>query len=115
MIIKLLVTFAAYLAMLYILNRSLDGFEVKPGGLVAVAIILLPVSFLLGWILKILALPFNIVTLGLLTFIFTWLINTAIMKATDYFSDQMTIHRTSSLFISGAALSLCQWLIKAVL
>jgi uncharacterized membrane protein YvlD (DUF360 family) len=113
-ILKIAITFAAFSALLYLLDKFLEDFKIEPKGIVTVALILLPVNYILGFILKILKFPFEVITLGLLSFVFNWLISVAIMWVTDYFTDQLTIKKTPALLISGAALSLTVWVVKII-
>jgi uncharacterized membrane protein YvlD (DUF360 family) len=114
-LIKCLVTPFAYAGVLYLLSRIRHDFVLKPGGLVKVTGILLIIDLVLYYLLHLLVLPFQLITLFLLSFLFKWIINSIILWVTDKMTDDLEIMSIQSLLIGGAAISLMDFIITHVL
>lgn len=114
MLIKILITFAVFAGLLFLLTRIFKDFILDVKAIIPVTLILMLTDFLLGKALYIVTLPVKFVTLGLLNFLINWLINVAVFWATDRFSDSLTIKSKTTLFLSAIFLQLANWVIKTV-
>jgi putative membrane protein len=101
--LTLILTWVLSAAALLITSKLVDGFEIKDFKSAMIASIL--VGFLnmtLRWILIILTLPINIITLGLFTFV----VNAMILKAAAAFMDNFKIKTWGSAIIGALVLAI---------
>lgn len=106
-IINLLIT----AAVAYGLTQILTGVHIEGFGTAFIfALVLALLNFFLKPILKILGLPFTIITLGLFSFV----INAAIILIADYFIDDMTVDGFWWALIFSIALSLITSIISGL-
>ena len=83
MLISLIVNWFVGALALWLIARFLDRFEVRDfGAAMAAAAMIAIVNFLLGWFLRLLALPLIVLTLGLFTFV----INAILLKLASLFT-----------------------------
>ena len=92
---------------LYIASLILDGVQIDSIQAALIAGVLLGVAnFVVKPILKILALPITVLTLGL----FLLVINAAVLLLVDYFVDGFTIHG----FVTALILGVIMWVLNLV-
>ena len=89
MLVGLLIRWAVLAVAFAITSELLSGMDVTGGvrGYLWVSLLFGIVNVLIGTIIRILTLPLTILTLGL----FSLLVNAALLRITDRFSDRLTI------------------------
>lgn len=126
MIIQLAVTFAAFCALLWLLNKSMPDFHIELGAIPVAALILVGVNVLVSWlfggadsIITIVSLGLfalvkkiiNILTFGLFGIIVSFILNVIVFWVADKVTDRFTIKSFKTLLISAAALQFANYLI----
>lgn len=126
MIIKLAVMFALFCALLYILNKIMPDFQIEMGAVPIVALILVGVNVVVGFLLGGTASIFNLLTLGIVKFvvnlitlglfsvIISFIFNVIIFYLADRLTDRLTIKSTKTLLVSAAALQFTNFLLNKV-
>ena len=110
-LIRLVVLVAVYASMLYLLDRVLDKFEIRPGGILQVTVLLILVDYIIGWFIRLVA---YIATLYIFYFFVFWIVNSIIMAITSKLSSQLEIRSTGTLVLSGFALAVVHMLYPVV-
>ena len=91
--------------------QFLPGVRVKHyGTAILVAVVYSIIDFLLFWILTILTLPLNFLTLGL----FTLVINAFLLWLTDQLMDDFEIDGPATTFIAALLITIANWLLHVV-
>lgn len=124
MIIKLIVMFAVFCALLWILNKAMPEFQIEMGAIPVAALILVGVNLVVGMlfggtasVLNILTLGIvkwvlNLVTLGLFSLLVSFLVNVIVFFIADKLTDKFTIKSFKTLMVSAAALQLANYLVS---
>lgn len=124
MLIKLVVMFAVFCALLYLLNKAMPDFHIDVGAIPLVALVLAGVNFFVGGLLGGAAGVLNILTLGIVRWILqimtlglfslavNFLFNVIIFWLADRLTDKLTIKSTRTLFVSAAALQFTNFLLN---
>ena len=127
MIIKLIVMFALFCALLYLLNKAMPDFHIEMGAIPVVALVLVGVNVVVGFFLGGTASVLNfltfgvvkwilqIITLGLFSLIVSFVFNVIIFWVADKLTDRLTIKSVRTLFVSAAALQFTNFLLNKVL
>ena len=90
-------------AVVFFISRSLPGFHVDSyGTALMVAIVYALINVTLGTILKVLAIPFVIITLG----IFLVIINTFLLWLTDELLDDFEIDDLGTTFVAALLITI---------
>ncbi|MFZ5629253.1 MAG: hypothetical protein ACOY5B_09020 [Spirochaetota bacterium] len=126
MIIKLIVMFALFCALLYLLNKAMPDFHIEMGAIPVVALVLVGVNVVVGFllggtasVLNILTLGIvkwilQIITLGLFGLIVSFVFNVIIFWVADKLTDKLTIKSVRTLLVSAAALQFTNFLLNKV-
>lgn len=126
MIIKLVVMFALFCALLYLLNKAMPDFHIELGAIPVVALILVGVNVIVGALLGGTAGVLNfltlgivkwllqIITLGLFGLIVSFVFNVIIFWLADRLTDRLTIKSTRTLLVSAVALQFTNFLLNKV-
>jgi len=126
MLIKLIVLFAVFCALLYLLNKAMPEFQIEMGAIPVAALILVGVYYgvniafdatnglaailTLGlWV--IIKKVINFLTFGLFGLIIGFVINVVVFWLADKFTDKITIKSGKTLLISAAALQFATYLV----
>lgn len=89
----------------------MPGFQLKsPKTAIIVAVVYSLINFFLGWILKAMAFPFMILTLGL----FTLVINTFLLWITDKVLDDFKIDSIKTTFIAAVIITVVGSISRAI-
>lgn len=98
-------------AALWVAAQLLDGMELSDRWqtVLIVAVIFGLVNALVKPILKVLTLPFTIVTLGL----FILVVNAAMLQLTDWLTDGLTVTGFWTSIFGGIIISVVSWLLSA--
>lgn len=123
MIIKLLVIFAVFCALLFILNKVMPDFHLEMGAIPIVGLILVGVNYAIMWTAGLLNLVtlgivkgiLNFITLGLFGLIVGFILNIIVFYLADRLTDRLTIKSTKTLLVSAAALQFTSFLLNKVL
>lgn len=123
MIIKLLVIFAVFCALLYILNKVMPDFHLEMGAIPIVGLILLGVNYAIMWTAGLLNLVtlgivkgiLNFISLGLFGLLAGFILNIIVFYLADRLTDRLTIKSTKTLLVSAAALQFTSFLLNKVL
>ena len=111
-----IIEFLLYAAAIYGIARVLPGVEMKGyTTAIGVAVLLSVVGFVIGGILHIFALPFKIVTLGLLNWLFTWIISAIVVKVVDVFVGGFRVNGFITALIFSAVISIAKVFIEYVI
>lgn len=87
---------------IFIMAQKMPGFRIKaPQTAVIVAVTYSLINFFFAWILKLIALPFIILTAGLFYFV----INAALLWVTDIILDDFKIDGIKTTFIAAAIIT----------
>lgn len=123
MIIKLIAMFALFCVLLYLLNKAMPEFHIKTGAIPVVALILVGVNVVVGFllggtasVLNILTLGIvkwilQIITLGLFSLLVNFVFNVIIFWVADKLTDRLTIKSGKTLLVSAAALQFTNYLL----
>ncbi len=126
MIFKLIVMFALFCALLYLLNKAMPDFHIEMGAIPVVGLILVGVNVVVGFllggtasVLNILTLGIvkwilQIITLGLFGLIVSFIFNVIIFWVADKLTDRLTIKSVRTLLVSAAALQFTNFLLNKV-
>ncbi|MBS0617529.1 MAG: hypothetical protein JSR44_05030 [Spirochaetes bacterium] len=126
MLIKLIVTFLVFCALLYVLKKALKDFEIEMGAIPVVALILVGVNIVVGFLLGGTATVLNILTLGIVKAILNFItiglfgvligfiFNVIIFFAADKLTDRLTIRSFQTLLVSAAALQLANYILHKI-
>lgn len=124
MIIKLIVMFALFCALLYLLNKAMPDFHIEAGAIPVVALILVGVNVVVGFLLGGMASVLNILTLGIVKWILqlitlglfgllvSFVFNVIIFWVADKLTDRLTIKSVRTLLVSAAALQFTNFLLN---
>lgn len=124
MIFKLVVMFALFCALLYLLNKAMPDFHIETGAIPVTALILVGVNILVGFLLGgtasflnfmtlgIVKWVLQIITLGLFGFIVSFLFNVIIFWIADKLTDRFTIKSFRTLMVSAAALQFTNFVLN---
>lgn len=124
MIIKLIVMFALFCALLYLLNKAMPDFHIEMGAIPVVALILVGVNVVVGFLLGGTASVLNILTLGIVKWILqvitlglfglivSFVFNVIIFWVADKLTDRLTIKSVRTLLVSAAALQFTNFLLN---
>lgn len=123
MIIKLLVIFAVFCALLFILNKVMPDFHLEMGAIPIVGLILVGVNYAIMWTAGLLNLVtlgivkgiLNFISLGLFGLLAGFILNIIIFYLADRLTDRLTIKSTKTLLVSAAALQFTSFLLNKVL
>ncbi|MFO1470246.1 MAG: hypothetical protein U1F27_04285 [Turneriella sp.] len=123
MIIKLLVIFAVFCALLYILNKVMPDFHLEMGAIPIVGLILVGVNYAIMWTAGLLNLVtlsivkgiLNFISLGLFGLLAGFILNIIVFYLADRLTDRLTIKSTKTLLVSAAALQFTSFLLNKVL
>lgn len=127
MIIKLIVMFALFCALMYILRMTIPAFQIEVGAIPIAALVLVVVNIVVGFflggganILNILTLGIvkkilNFISLGLFSLIIGFIFNVIIFWVADRLSDRFTIKTGRALLVSAAALQFTNFLLHRFL
>src|SRR5580704_14178757 len=103
----MLLHLAALAATVLILSRVVPGVHIRsPLTAVTVAAVFSVLNFFLGWFIRALLILPGILTLGLLFFFLSFIVNTALLWLTDKLMKSFEIGTTRSLLVSSAAITL---------
>lgn len=109
---KLLLRWAASAAALFAVTYFVPGITVAPWTTLFVAALAIGlVNALIGPVVRLLALPVRVLTLGL----FSLVINAALFGLAAWFVDGFEIDTLTALAIGSVAYGLAAWLIQSVL
>lgn len=105
--------------IIYVVTRIVDGIDVIPGTssfgetgtYIWVALLFALVNTVVGPIVRLLSLPFVILTLGL----FLLVVNAAMLGITAGISDRLTVDGFGSAVLGGLLIALFSWLAELVL
>ncbi len=123
MIFKLIVMFALFCALMYILRMLMPAFQIEVGAIPIAALVLVAVNVVVGIllggsanILNILTLGIvkkmlNFISLGLFSLLIGFIFNVIIFWVADRLSDRFTIKTGRTLLISAAALQFTNFLL----
>jgi len=126
MIIKLIVTFLVFCALLYVLKQALKDFEIETGAIPVVALVLVGVNIVVGFLLGGTATIFNVLTLGIVKTILnfitiglfgilvSFIFNVIIFYVADKLTDRLTLRSSQTLLASAAALQLANYILYKV-
>lgn len=124
MMIKLIVMFALFCALLYLLNKAMPDFHIEAGAIPVVALILVGVNVVVGFLLGGMASVLNILTLGIVKWILqlitlglfgllvSFVFNVIIFWVADKLTDRLTIKSVRTLLVSAAALQFTNFLLN---
>lgn len=124
MIIKLIVMFALFCALLYLLNKAMPDFHIEAGAIPVVALVLVGVNVVVGFLLGGMASVLNILTLGIVKWILqlitlglfgllvSFVFNVIIFWVADKLTDRLTIKSVRTLLVSAAALQFTNFLLN---
>lgn len=124
MVIKLIVMFALFCALLYLLNKAMRDFHVDYGAIPVVALILVGVNVIVGALLGGTASILNILTLGIVKWILqiltlglfgllvSFVFNVIIFWVADKLTDRLKIKNLKTLLLSAAALQFTNFLLN---
>ncbi len=124
MIIKLIVMFALFCALLYLLNKAMPDFHIEMGAIPVVALILVGVNVVVGALLGGTATVLNVLTLGIIKWILqfitlglfgllvSFLFNVIIFWVADKLTDRLTVKSVKTLLVSAAALQFTNFLLN---
>lgn len=123
MIIKLLVIFAVFCALLYILNKVMPDFQIEMGAIPVVGLILVGVNYAIMWtagLLNLITLGIvkgilNFVTLGIFGLLVGFILNVIVFYLADRLTDRLTIKSAKTLLVSAAALQFTSFLLNKIL
>lgn len=123
MIIKLVVIFAVFCALLYILNRVMPDFQIEMGAIPVVGLILVGVNYAIMWsagLLNIITLGIvkgllNFVTLGIFGLLVGFILNVIVFWLADRLTDRLSIKSVKTLLVSAAALQFTSFLLNKLL
>ncbi|MFO1524436.1 MAG: hypothetical protein U1F16_00500 [Turneriella sp.] len=123
MLFKLLIIFAVFCALLYILNRVMPDFHIELGAIPVTALILVGVNYAILWVagalnfitLGIVKGILNFVTLGIFGLIAGFILNIIIFCLADRLTDRLTIKSLRTLLVSAAALQFSNFLLRKLL
>lgn len=119
MLIKLIVIFVVFCALLYLLNKVMPDFQIEMGAIPIVALILVGVNYATTWLfgavnfltLGIVKWLLTIVTLGLFGLLAGFIMNIIIFWIADKLTDRLTIKSTKTLLVSAFALQITTYLL----
>jgi uncharacterized membrane protein YvlD (DUF360 family) len=119
MLIKLIVIFVVFCALLYLLNKIMPDFQIEMGAIPVVALILVGVNYATTWLfgavnfltLGIVKWLLTIVTLGLFGLLAGFIMNIIIFWIADKLTDRLTIKSTKTLLVSAFALQITTYLL----
>ena len=119
MLIKLIVIFIVFCALLYLLNKIMPDFQIEMGAIPVVALILVGVNYATTWLfgavnfltLGIVKWLLTIVTLGLFGLLAGFIMNIIIFWIADKLTDRLTIKSTKTLLVSAFALQITTYLL----
>lgn len=119
MLIKLIVIFVVFCALLYALNKIMPDFQIEMGAIPIVALILVGVNYATTWLfgavnfltLGIVKWLLTIVTLGLFGLLAGFIMNIIIFWIADKLTDRLTIKSTKTLLVSAFALQITTYLL----
>lgn len=126
MVIKLIVMFALFCALLYLLNKAMPDFHIEMGAIPVVALILVGVNVVVGALLGGTATVLNVltlgiikwilqfITLGLFGFLVSFIFNVIIFWVADKLTDRLTIKTMRTLLVSAGALQFTNFLLNRV-
>ncbi len=123
MIIKLLVIFAVFCALLFILNKVMPDFHLETGAIPIVGLILVGVNYAIMWTAGLLNLVtlgivkgiLNFVTLGIFGLLAGFILNIIVFYLADRLTDRLTIKSTKTLLVSAAALQFTSFVLNKIL
>ena len=119
MLIKLIVIFVVFCALLYLLNKIMPDFQIEMGAIPVVALILVGVNYATTWLfgavnfltLGIVKWLLTIVTLGLFGLLAGFIMNIINFWIADKLTDRLTIKSTKTLLVSAFALQITTYLL----
>ncbi|HMV36443.1 MAG TPA: hypothetical protein PKM44_00095 [Turneriella sp.] len=126
MVIKLIVMFALFCALLYLLNKAMPDFHIEMGAIPVVALILVGVNVVVGALLGGTATVLNVLTLGIIKWILqfitlglfgllvSFVFNVIIFWVADKLTDRLTIKTMRTLLVSAGALQFTNFLLNRV-
>ena len=126
MVIKLIVMFALFCALLYLLNKAMPDFHIEMGAIPVVALILVGVNVVVGALLGGTATVLNVLTLGIIKWILQFItlglfgllvsftFNVIIFWVADKLTDRLTIKTMRTLLVSAGALQFTNFLLNRV-
>lgn len=126
MVIKLIVMFALFCALLYLLNKAMPDFHIEMGAIPVVALILVGVNVVVGALLGGTATVLNVLTLGIIKWILqfitlglfgllvSFIFNVIIFWVADKLTDRLTIKTMRTLLVSAGALQFTNFLLNRV-
>ena len=110
--LKLLLRWLASAAALFLVTLAVPGITVAPWTTLFVAALALGlVNALIGPVVRLLALPVRVLTLGL----FSLVINAALFGLAAWFVDGFEIESVTALVVGSLAYGLAAWLVQSVL
>jgi uncharacterized membrane protein YvlD (DUF360 family) len=116
--------FALFCALLYLLNKAMPDFHIEMGAIPVVALILVGVNVVVGFLLGGTASVLNILTLGIVKWILqvitlglfglivSFVFNVIIFWVADKLTDRLTIKSVRTLLVSAAALQFTNFLLN---
>jgi uncharacterized membrane protein YvlD (DUF360 family) len=116
--------FALFCALLYLLNKAMPDFHIEMGAIPVVALILVGVNVVVGFLLGGMASVLNILTLGIVKWILqlitlglfgllvSFVFNVIIFWVADKLTDRLTIKSVRTLLVSAAALQFTNFLLN---
>ena len=126
MVIKLIVMFVLFCALLYLLNKAMPDFHIEMGAIPVVALILVGVNVVVGALLGGTATVLNVLTLGIIKWILqfitlglfgllvSFVFNVIIFWVADKLTDRLTIKTMRTLLVSAGALQFTNFLLNRV-
>lgn len=123
MLIKLLVIFAVFCTLLFVLNKIMPDFQIEMGAIPLVGLILVGVNYGITWLfgavnfltLGVVKWLLTIVTLGLFGLLAGFIMNIIIFWVADKLTDRLTIKSTKTLLVSAFALQITTYLLSKIL
>lgn len=114
-LIHLIVNWLLTALALWLVARLLSGFEVRDfrTAMVAAAVIAL-VNFFFGWFFHLLALPLNILTFGLFSGLFSFVINTFLLWLAALITPGFRIRGLVPALLGALLLTAIAWVLRAV-
>ena len=107
----MLLHLAALAATILVLSRVMPDVRIDGAGTaIMVAIVFSVLNVLLGWLIRAFLFVPALLTLGLLFFVMTFIVNTVLLWLTDKMMSTFEITNTRALLLSAGVITLVNWL-----